>query len=200
MVQIHQKWSQYQSDEECKEKEKQQGQQILCVVIFVKSGNTLTHSANSVRERKKRMQSLEKDRCHLDRIGSGRTRDLQDDQDNGKCFSNVLEGQRHCIDQIDIHKGAEHTSAHKCNRVDTLYFQKQQISYAHNESLDQSDHDKEHPTSEISSCRSKTGNGFVFVYFLFQDGYQDQSANPECQISVERSHSGTVIFHIIKYL
>ena len=27
MVQIHQKWSQYQSDEECKEKEKQQGQQ-----------------------------------------------------------------------------------------------------------------------------------------------------------------------------
>ena len=68
--------------------------------------------------------------CHLDRIGSGRTRDLQDDQDNGKRFSNVLEGQRHCIDQIDIHKGAEHTSAHKCNRVDTLYFQKQQISYA----------------------------------------------------------------------
>ena len=131
MVQIHQKWSQYQSDEECKEKEKQQGQQILCVVIFVKSGNTLTHSANSVRERQKRMQSLEKDRCHLDRIGSGRTRDLQDDQDNGKRFSNVLEGQRHCIDQIDIHKGAEHTSAHKCNRVDTLYFQKQQISYAH---------------------------------------------------------------------
>ena len=69
-----------------------------------------------------------------------------------------------------------------------------------NKSLEQSDHDKEHPTSEISSCRSKTGNGFVFVYFLFQDGYQDQSANPECQISVKRSHSGTVIFHIIKYL
>jgi len=62
--------------QKAKEKEKQQGQQILCVVIFVKSGNTLTHSANSVRERKKRMQSLEKDRCHLDRIGSGRTRDL----------------------------------------------------------------------------------------------------------------------------
>ena len=136
MVQIHQKWSQYQSDEECKEKEKQQGQQILCVVIFVKSGNAFTHSANSVRERKKRVQSLEKDRCHLNRVGSGRTRDLQDDQNNGKRFSDMLEGKCHCVDQVDVYKRAEHTGTYKCNRVDTLYFQKQQISYAHNESLD----------------------------------------------------------------
>ena len=88
---------------------------------MVKACDGFTHGIDAVCKWQQRMQPLEEHWHHLDRISTGGTWDLQNDQKYAQCLSDMFECNGKGVDQVDIYKSSEQTGQDEHHGVVALY-------------------------------------------------------------------------------
>ena len=99
--------SQNQSEYQWNNQENSQFSKFAPIGHFVHTTNAFTHSSHAVRERKQRINLLEKCRRGFNRESASAAGNLHNKQDYADCLSDIPEGNGQCIDDIHIDDTAE---------------------------------------------------------------------------------------------
>ena len=81
----------------------------------------------------------------------------------------MLQRARQGIDQVHIHKGAEHSREYKGSGMEALHLQKPQVPQTYDQSLNKTDHNKKKPSAEVCLGCGKVPDTTASVNFHFQN-------------------------------
>ena len=140
-------------------------------MVFVHARHCLTHCVYPISKRKQRVQYPEKSRGHFNRIGSCRTRNLQNDQQNADCFAGMFKCNREGIYHIDIDKRCQNPRRKERRNILALNVEDQKIPRTDNGRLNKRKQHIRHPPTEICLACCQIFQPFVAVNFHLQDRY-----------------------------